>query len=79
MPSKFFDYRGGIFGLKGECNGPFEDGGHAITLIGYGTDNSGNDYWIIKNSWNTDWGENGFGKISRTRNCLPNYGFVPIV
>lgn len=29
-------------------------GGHAIKLIGWGTEN-GVDYWIINNSWNTYW------------------------
>ena len=78
MPHKFHYYKGGIFGLQGECREDLH-GGHAITLIGYGTDNSGNDYWIIKNSWGTDWGKNGFAKISRSRDCLPKYGMVPIV
>ena len=78
MPHKFHYYKGGIFGLQGECREDLH-GGHAITLIGYGTDKSGNDYWIIKNSWGTDWGKNGFAKISRSRDCLPKYGMVPIV
>jgi len=39
-------------------------GGHAIRIVGWGTEN-GVDYWLIANSWNTDWGDNGFFKILR--------------
>ncbi|ULT92312.1 hypothetical protein L3Y34_009819 [Caenorhabditis briggsae] len=37
-------------------------GGHAIKIIGWGTQN-GIPYWLIANSWGTKWGENGFFKI----------------
>lgn len=39
-------------------------GGHAIRILGWGVDN-GTPYWLIANSWNTDWGNNGFFKILR--------------
>lgn len=38
---------------------------HAVLL--YGWDLEGN--WLIKNSWGTDWGENGFMRIMPSRNC----------
>lgn len=39
-------------------------GGHAVELVGWGTE-SGEDYWLIKNSWNEEWGDEGFFKIAR--------------
>lgn len=39
-------------------------GGHAIKIMGWGVEN-GKKYWLIANSWNSDWGDNGFFKILR--------------
>ncbi|XP_074600471.1 cathepsin B-like [Brevipalpus obovatus] len=39
-------------------------GGHAIKILGWGTED-GVDYWLVANSWNTDWGDKGFFKIRR--------------
>lgn len=33
-------------------------GGHAIRILGWGVEND-TPYWLVANSWNTDWGENG--------------------
>ncbi|KAE8605451.1 hypothetical protein XENTR_v10015145 [Xenopus tropicalis] len=41
-----------------------ELGGHAIKILGWGVEN-GTPYWLCANSWNTDWGDNGFFKILR--------------
>jgi len=39
-------------------------GGHAVRAIGWGEEN-GTPYWLIANSWNSDWGDNGYFKIIR--------------
>lgn len=39
-------------------------GGHAIRILGWGVEN-GTPYWLVANSWNTDWGDKGFFKILR--------------
>lgn len=44
-------------------------GGHSVKLIGWGTDKkSGVPYWLIANSWNRKWGENGYFRIRRGTN-----------
>mmetsp|Transcript_18281 Transcript_18281/g.25687 ORF Transcript_18281/g.25687 Transcript_18281/m.25687 type:complete len:363 (-) Transcript_18281:307-1395(-) len=43
------------------------EGGHAIRIVGWGTDN-GTDYWKIANSWNPYWGEKGYFRIVRGTN-----------
>ena len=56
---------------------------HVVLLIGYGVDDdSGDEYWILKNSWGTDWGDQGFFKIARNQGdmCgLATDGSVPLV
>ncbi|VDM79476.1 unnamed protein product [Strongylus vulgaris] len=44
-----------------------EEGGHAIKIIGWGVER-GIPYWIVANSWNTDWGEDGYFRILRGKN-----------
>jgi len=43
------------------------EGGHAVKVIGWGTE-SGTDYWLVANSWDTTWGDEGLFKIKRGTN-----------
>lgn len=55
---------------------------HAVLLVGYGHDNETNmDYWIIKNSWGTKWGMNGYMHIPRAINYagVANRASYPLV
>ncbi|XP_055906562.1 cathepsin L-like [Eupeodes corollae] len=60
-------YKSGVFD-EAECHSSLEYGNHSVLCVGYGTDENGNDYWIIKNSWGDTWGEGGFIKMSRNKN-----------
>jgi len=43
-----------------------ELGGHAVKILGWGVDAPTNTpYWLVANSWNADWGEQGFFRIIR--------------
>ena len=60
----FLNYTGGIY--TPQATPQQFPGQHAIEVIGWGSDMySGEAYWIVKNSWGKDWGERGFGRVSR--------------
>lgn len=59
----FLSYKSGVYqNIKGEILG-----GHAVKILGWGVEN-GTEYWLVANSWNPDWGDNGFFKILRGKN-----------
>lgn len=39
---------------------------HAVTIVGADTDPSTKiDYWLVRNSWNTTFGEGGYFRVQR--------------
>jgi C1A family cysteine protease len=52
-------YSSGI--LTGTCGTSLD---HGVLVVGYGTE-SGQEYWKVKNSWGTDWGEEGYVLICK--------------
>jgi cathepsin B len=55
----FEDYSSGIYQ---HVTGDYL-GGHAVKIIGWGVDDQNVKYWLIANSWNERWGENGYFRI----------------
>jgi len=54
-------------------------GGHAVKIIGWGKENKGYkviDYWIVANSWDTTWGEDGYFRIKKGVNMCGIEGDV---
>lgn len=77
--SGFGSYKSGVF--YDELCTP--DGvNHAVLVVGYGTDEKYGDYWLVKNSWGTWWGEKGYIRMARNKNnnCeISSFAVVPTV
>ena len=54
------NYQGGIYKSKVQTSGA----NHAISVVGWGHDDQQGDYWIVRNSWGTWWGESGYFRIT---------------
>ena len=48
---------------------------HAVAIVGAGTDPASNiDYWLVRNSWNTTFGMDGYFKMQRDTNQMGVFG-----
>jgi len=56
----FMSYKSGVY----RRNSDNLLGGHAVKIVGWGKEKDGSEHWIVANSWNTKWGEQGFFRIA---------------
>nr|XP_022920607.1 cathepsin L1-like [Onthophagus taurus] len=73
-------YSRGVYYDK-DCKNGEDDVNHAVLVVGYGVEN-GEKYWLIKNSYGTNWGEDGYLKLAKDKgnHCgVATSAFYPIV
>lgn len=66
-------YLSGVY-YQPDCKNDIDDLDHEVLAVGYGTTHDGKDYWLVKNSWSTHWGMDGF--VMMTRNNHNNCGIA---
>ncbi|MBA0693930.1 hypothetical protein Goari_004269 [Gossypium aridum] len=64
--TSFRFYKSGVYTSK-TCGSTPMDVNHAVLAVGYGVEN-GVPYWLIKNSWGAEWGDNGYFKMEMGKN-----------
>jgi len=64
-------YSGGVFDDT-SCGTQLD---HGVVVIGYGKQD-GQPYWIVRNSWGVNWGDNGY--ILMRRNIEASHGICGI-
>ncbi|CAH0477308.1 unnamed protein product [Peronospora belbahrii] len=76
----FGEYAGGFYSCPN--NGDLSsknDVNHAMVLVGYGTDASHGDYWILKNSYGSSWGTSGFMNLLADSKVNCGLNIFPVI
>jgi len=67
LTADFETYKSGVF----TTSSTHYIGAHAVKIVGWGVDkNTTVPYWLVQNSWNSEWGEGGYFRIERGKNIL---------
>ena len=59
----YYGYKGGIYSTTTK-----DESDHVITVTGWGKTDEGQEFWIVRNSWGTYWGENGYYRVTMYEN-----------
>ena len=63
----FDAYTSGVFCVSAT----YTETNHAIAIVGWGFDTAANqEYWLLRNSWGTQWGDAGFAKVCTGQNMM---------
>lgn len=71
----FRHYSSGVYAGSASCGRELN---HALTVVGYGTENGAGEYWLVKNQWGTWWGENGYMRVARRNGAGANCGIASV-
>lgn len=75
----FQHYKSGVYN-ETNCSSSTYD--HSVLIVGFDTDENGQDYYIVKNCWGKDWGEHGYIRMPRNQNnhcSIASYANYPII
>lgn len=69
------EYGGGI-DMMSSCVKPY---GHAMSVIGYGVE-EGHEYFLVKNSSGSEWGEGGYYRLSKhfNKDCVKRFAYIQV-
>ncbi|XP_074467720.1 pro-cathepsin H-like [Sebastes fasciatus] len=67
VTADFMHYKEGVY-TSTQCKSTPDMVNHAVLAVGYGAEENGTPYWIVKNSWGTAWGMDGYFLIERGKN-----------
>ena len=68
-PLSFYFYGSGLYAVPdAECSRDPNHSDHIVALVGYGYEANGLGYWLLRNSWSTHWGEQGYMRIGMEDN-----------
>lgn len=76
--TSFQHYKSGIYN-ETDCSSETFD--HSVLVVGYGEEN-GQEYYIVKNCWGKNWGENGYIRMPRNQNnhcSIASYANYPVL
>ncbi|KAL4453930.1 hypothetical protein ABPG74_003813 [Tetrahymena malaccensis] len=74
--AKWHSYKSGVY--NGCDYSQNIDVNHVVVLEGYGTDPELGDYWLIRNSWGTSFGENGYIRLARESKVTCGIDYSPL-
>lgn len=63
--TKNFQFYGDKIFDDPECRNSPDNLNHAILIVGYGQEADGRKYWLVKNSYGTTWGVDGYFKVAK--------------